>query len=69
MNLCLRSHELAGIGDARELSLHALTVATTFASWSMLRDELHLDVEGATAVLRRAVTALLRPGDPADTEA
>ncbi|MEV4508828.1 TetR/AcrR family transcriptional regulator [Dactylosporangium sp. NPDC049525] len=51
----------AGAG-AREQTLHALTVATTFAAWSMLRDELHLDVPGATAVLRRAVTALLRPG-------
>jgi TetR/AcrR family transcriptional regulator, regulator of autoinduction and epiphytic fitness len=48
--------------DTREETLHALTVATTFASWSMLRDELHLDVGGATAVLRRAVTALLRTG-------
>jgi TetR/AcrR family transcriptional regulator of autoinduction and epiphytic fitness len=65
----LFADELDGIGDAREGSLHALTVATTFASWSMLRDELHLDVEAATAVLRRAVTALLRPGDTADTEA
>ena len=51
-----------GGANAREESLHALTVATTFASWSMLRDELHLDVDAATAVLRRAVTALLQPG-------
>ncbi|MET7418497.1 TetR/AcrR family transcriptional regulator [Dactylosporangium sp. NPDC005555] len=51
--------ELDGTGAAREDTLHALTVATTFASWSMLRDELHLDVPAATGVLRRAVTALL----------
>ncbi|GAB3858167.1 TetR/AcrR family transcriptional regulator [Dactylosporangium cerinum] len=63
----LFADELDGVGGAaggdaaREASLHALTVATTFASWSMLRDELHLDVPAATAVLRRAVTALLHP--------
>jgi TetR/AcrR family transcriptional regulator of autoinduction and epiphytic fitness len=42
--------------------LDALTVAATFAGWSMWRDELHLDVAGATAVLRRMVTALLPVG-------
>jgi AcrR family transcriptional regulator len=62
--------ELAGVGDpTREQTLHALTVATTFASWSMLRDELHLDLEAATAVLRRAVTALLLAGDVPAVEA
>jgi AcrR family transcriptional regulator len=55
----------AAADTAREETLHALTVATTFAAWSMLRDELHLDVPAATAVLRRAVTALL----PAAAEA
>ena len=54
--------ELARTGGDREATLHALTVATTFAAWSMLRDELHLDVAAATAVLRRTVTALL-PGE------
>ena len=54
--------------DAREETLHALTVLTTFASWSMLRDELHLDIDAATAVLRRAVTALL-PAATAAAEA
>ncbi|GAA1519525.1 hypothetical protein GCM10009827_038650 [Dactylosporangium maewongense] len=55
----LFAEELDRTGDSREETLHALTVATTFASWSMLRDELHLDVPAATGVLRRGVTALL----------
>ena len=53
--------ELAATGDSavRAQVLDALTVAVTFAGWSMWRDELHLDVPGATAVLRRVVSALL----------
>ncbi|MEV6924212.1 TetR family transcriptional regulator [Dactylosporangium sp. NPDC051485] len=51
--------ELAAAGAGRAEVLDALTVATTFAGWSMWRDELHLDVAGATAVLRRVVSALL----------
>jgi len=51
--------ELAATGAGRAQVLDALTVATTFAGWSMWRDELHLDVPGATAVLRRVVSALL----------
>ncbi|HTJ34449.1 MAG TPA: TetR/AcrR family transcriptional regulator [Dactylosporangium sp.] len=54
--------ELASAGQARREVLDALTVAATFAGWSMWRDELHLDVAGATAVLRRMVTALLPVG-------
>ncbi|GAA4251359.1 hypothetical protein GCM10022255_043670 [Dactylosporangium darangshiense] len=54
--------ELASAGQARREVLDALTVAATFAGWSMWRDELHLDVAGATAVLRRMVTALLPAG-------
>ena len=59
----LFADELARTGTDREVVLDALTVTTTFASWSMLRDELHLDVPAATAVMRRAVSALLPPAD------
>jgi TetR/AcrR family transcriptional regulator of autoinduction and epiphytic fitness len=51
--------ELDAAGPARAEIVDALTVAVTFAGWSMWRDELHLDVPGATAVLRRVVSALL----------
>ncbi|GAA2618282.1 hypothetical protein GCM10010399_56670 [Dactylosporangium fulvum] len=51
--------ELAAAGDARSEVLDALTVAVTFTGWSMWRDDLHLDVPSATAVLRRVVSALL----------
>ncbi|MEU7868689.1 TetR/AcrR family transcriptional regulator [Dactylosporangium sp. NPDC049140] len=51
--------ELDAAGPARTEIVDALTVAVTFAGWSMWRDELHLDVDGATAVLRRVVSALL----------
>ena len=51
--------ELArGGADSDELVV-ALTVASTWSAWSMLRDGLHLDVEAARAVMHRAVTALL----------
>ncbi|MGI5237379.1 TetR/AcrR family transcriptional regulator [Dactylosporangium sp. CA-139066] len=56
--------ELAAAGPGRREILDALTVAATFAGWSMWRDELHLDVAGATAVMRRTVTALLSAGTP-----
>lgn len=51
--------ELAAAGPAAHEILDALTVAATFSGWSMLRDDLHLDVAGATAVLRRVVSGLL----------
>jgi TetR/AcrR family transcriptional regulator of autoinduction and epiphytic fitness len=57
--------ELAAAGAGRREVLDALTVAATFAGWSMWRDELHLDVAGATAVMRRAVSAMLGAGAPA----
>ncbi|WP_433078541.1 TetR/AcrR family transcriptional regulator [Dactylosporangium sp. CA-052675] len=57
--------ELEAAGDARAEVVDALTAAVTFAGWSMWRDELHLDVAGATAVLRRAVSALLPPAGTA----
>ena len=53
--------ELTAAGAGRGEVLDALTVSVTFAGWSMWRDELQLDVPAATKVLRRVVTALLRP--------
>ncbi|MFI5912906.1 TetR/AcrR family transcriptional regulator [Dactylosporangium sp. NPDC051541] len=61
----LFAEELTAAGPARAELLDALTVATTFAGWSMWRDELHLDVAGATAVLRRVVGSLLPGAGPA----
>ena len=51
--------ELALAGDDREQLLHSLTVACTYASWSMMRDELGLDVGAARGTMTRTVTALL----------
>jgi TetR/AcrR family transcriptional regulator, regulator of autoinduction and epiphytic fitness len=51
--------ELDAAGPAREQLYHSLTVASTWAAWSMMRDELHLGVEEATGVMVRTVTALL----------
>jgi AcrR family transcriptional regulator len=49
--------ELAGTG--REQLLNALTVASTWAAWSMLRDELKLDVAPAREIMSRTLAALL----------
>jgi AcrR family transcriptional regulator len=43
----------------REQLLDALTLASTWSAWSMLRDELALDVAPALGVMTRTVTALL----------
>lgn len=51
--------ELAAAGAAREQLLHALTAATTWATWSMLRDVLELGPEQARQVMARTVGALL----------
>jgi AcrR family transcriptional regulator len=51
--------ELDTAGRGREQLLNALTVACTWSAWSMLRDELELDVEAARGVMVRTVTALL----------
>jgi AcrR family transcriptional regulator len=51
--------ELAGKG--REQLFNGLTVACTWSAWSMLRDELELDVEAARGVMVRTLTALLLP--------
>jgi AcrR family transcriptional regulator len=57
--------ELAALGPDATEAIDALTVAATFAGWSMCRDDLQLDVPAATAVLRRVVSALLPPAAPA----
>jgi TetR/AcrR family transcriptional regulator, regulator of autoinduction and epiphytic fitness len=55
----LFGQELDAAGAAREQLYHSLTVASTWAAWSMMRDELHLGVDEATGVMVRTVTALL----------
>lgn len=55
----LFARELAAAGPERGQLLDALTVITTWAGWSVLRDELGLSVEQALAVQRRTVSALL----------
>ena len=55
----LFAQELEAAGSAREQLFHALTVASTWAAWSMMRDELHLGIEQATGVMVRTITALL----------
>ncbi|MEH0830028.1 MULTISPECIES: TetR/AcrR family transcriptional regulator [unclassified Micromonospora] len=51
--------ELAHAGPDREQLLDALTVASTWSAWSMLRDAMGLDVEAARATLARILGALL----------
>ncbi|WP_446214283.1 TetR/AcrR family transcriptional regulator [Micromonospora sp. IBSANI012] len=51
--------ELAHAGPGREQLLDALTVASTWSAWSMMRDAMGLDVEAARATLTRILGALL----------
>ncbi|MEU4716518.1 TetR/AcrR family transcriptional regulator [Micromonospora purpureochromogenes] len=51
--------ELAHAGPVREQLLDALTVASTWSAWSMMRDAMGLDVEEARATLTRILGALL----------
>jgi AcrR family transcriptional regulator len=51
--------ELEMAGPGREQLLQALCVASMWSAWSMLRDELSLDVDAARAVMTRTVAALL----------
>lgn len=51
--------ELDAAGEARADLLNALTVASTWAAWSLLRDDLNLCVEDAARVMERSVRALL----------
>jgi TetR/AcrR family transcriptional regulator, regulator of autoinduction and epiphytic fitness len=55
----LFAQELDMAGSGRKQLLDAVTVASTFAAWSMLRDELGLGVDEACGVMQRTVTALL----------
>jgi TetR/AcrR family transcriptional regulator of autoinduction and epiphytic fitness len=52
--------ELRAAGPAREELLRALLLNTTWPAWSMLRDDLSLDVATATGVMVRTVSALLQ---------
>ncbi|SCF24477.1 transcriptional regulator, TetR family [Micromonospora purpureochromogenes] len=51
--------ELAHAGPGREQLLDALTVASTWSAWCMMRDAMGLDVEAARATLTRILGALL----------
>jgi AcrR family transcriptional regulator len=51
--------ELDNAGAAREQIIYGLTVASTWSAWSMLRDELELDVDEARGVMTRTLTGLL----------
>lgn len=51
--------ELPGPGPERTGYVRALTVATTWASWSMSRELLDLDVDDSIAVLERTFTDVL----------
>ena len=53
--------ELGLAGNDREELLRALLLNTTWPAWSMLRDDLLLDLRKATGVMTRTVAALLHP--------
>ncbi|MDQ0370523.1 TetR/AcrR family transcriptional regulator [Catenuloplanes indicus] len=55
----LFAHELAAAGPGRTQLLDALSISTTWAGWSLLRDELGLSTDEARATMSRTVTALL----------
>lgn len=55
----LFAHELDAAGAGRDQLLNALVVNTTWAAWSVLRDQFGLSVAAARGVLVRTVTALL----------
>ena len=55
------AREIAAAGQRGELLRTALFVAASWPSWSSMRDDLELDVETATSVVRSTLTALLVP--------
>jgi AcrR family transcriptional regulator len=64
------AEELATVtGEDRELLVLALLANTTWSAWAMLRDECELGVDEATAVMVRAVAALLSYASYVDTPA
>ena len=56
----LFARELANLDrDRRDRLVYALGAAATWGSWAVLRDELQLGVDEATAVMRQSVAGLL----------
>jgi hypothetical protein len=53
------AQELTHAGEGREQLLNALTVASTWSAWSMMRDAMGLDLETAQAIMAQTVGALL----------
>jgi TetR/AcrR family transcriptional regulator of autoinduction and epiphytic fitness len=53
------ARELDAAGQRREELRTALFVAASWPSWSSMRDDLGLDVEAATSVVRSTLTVLL----------
>jgi TetR/AcrR family transcriptional regulator of autoinduction and epiphytic fitness len=51
--------ELASVHERDEL-VNAITVASTWSSWSMMRDALQIPIDDAKAIMHRTVAALLR---------
>jgi hypothetical protein len=51
--------ELTIAGPNRDQLMNALTVASTWSAWSMMRDGLHLDVDDARECMGRTIAALL----------
>jgi AcrR family transcriptional regulator len=51
--------ELAAAGPDRDALARAVLVSATWPAWSVMRDELGLDAERATATMMRTLTALL----------
>ncbi len=54
--------ELASVRGDRDTVLRALFIATSWPSWTTMRDDFGLDVEASTAVMHSSVTTLLRAG-------
>jgi len=53
--------ELAASGPRGEEVRHAVFVASSWPTWSTLRDDLDLDAAAASAVMRTSIERLLRP--------
>jgi TetR/AcrR family transcriptional regulator of autoinduction and epiphytic fitness len=51
--------ELASAVERDQL-VNAITVASTWSSWSMMRDALQMPIDDAEAIMRRTVAALLQ---------
>lgn len=53
--------ELDAAGAGRDALLKAMFVATSWPSWTTIRDDFGHDVDAATDVMRRSLRSLLRP--------